>query len=107
MKKTFYVFRYIIVSILIMAVMVGAVSAAPYKSYIYVKKNSGITDVAAPTAYLPVKVYDENNLGVKLSAPEDICLDSEGNFYILDSETGYIHSFSPEWEKRYSLFGYL
>jgi len=90
-----------------MAVMVGAVSAAPYKSYIYVKKNSGITDVAAPTAYLPVKVYDENNLGVKLSAPEDICLDSEGNFYILDSETGYIHSFSPEWEKRYSLFGYL
>ncbi len=87
--------------------LVATVNAAPYQSYNYINGNNGITAVAAPTAYLPVRVMDEQSLGAKLTAPEDICRDDEGNFYILDSTTGYIHSFTPDWVKRYTLFGYL
>lgn len=81
--------------------------AATYKSYNYINGNNGITDVAAPAAYLPEKVYDSNSLGVELVAPEAICRDAEGNFYVLDSGKGYIHCFSPEWVKKFSVYGYL
>ena len=107
MKKLFQVLCGIFLSASLVTSVTGTINAAPYKSYNYVNGNNGITDVAAPTAYLPVRVLDENNLGVKLSAPEDLCQDDEGNFYVLDSATGYVHSFTSNWEKRYTLFGYL
>ena len=93
--------------ILVVLLTTMTVSAAPYSSYIYINGNSGITDVAAPTAYVPSVVYDSTSLDAKLSSPEDICRDDEGNFYVLNSSDGYIHCFSPEWEKKYTLFGYL
>ena len=64
MKKLFQVLCGIFLSASLVTSVTGTINAAPYKSYNYVNGNNGITDVAAPTAYLPVRVLDENNLGV-------------------------------------------
>lgn len=100
-------FRIVAVLLTLLTVVTLTASAAPYASYIYINGNEGITDVAAPTAYVPSTIYDSTKLDAKLSSPEDICRDEEGNFYVLNSSDGYIHCFSPEWEKKYTIFGYL
>ena len=104
MKKRF---RTAALCLAVLLLCAAPAAAAPYRSYIYINGNNGVIDAAAPTAYVPAAVYDADNLDTNLSAPEDICLDDEGNFYILDSGTGFIHSYTPEWEKRFTIFGYL
>lgn len=75
------------------------VSAAdPYQGYSYSTTDEGTIDVAAPQAYLPTAVYGKDKLGVKLSSPEDMLFDAQGNLYICDAGQNAIFVFSPEMQ---------
>ena len=79
--------------------MVQSVAAAdPYQGYSYTSTDEGTIAVAAPQAYLPVAVYNAQDLGVTLSSPEDLLFDADGNLYICDMGQNAIYVFSPQLE---------
>lgn len=78
--------------------MLSVAASDPYQGYSYTTTDEGTLDVAAPQAYLPAAVYNSKDLGVKLSSPEDLLFDSEGNLYICDAGMNAIYVFSPELE---------
>ena len=82
--------------LLIFGLAITAFASDPYQGYSYSTTDEGSIDVAAPQAYLPATVYGAKQLGVKLSSPEDMLFDEQGNLYICDAGSNSILIFSPE-----------
>lgn len=85
-----------VVLLLLCVTPLQAFATDPYQGYSYTTTDEGSLDVAAPQAYLPEKVYSARDLGVTLSAPEDLIFDTAGNLYICDAVQNAIYVFSPE-----------
>ena len=82
--------------LLLTSILPCTAKADPYQGYSYSTTDEGTMDVAAPQAYLPVKVYRGKELGANLSSPEDLLFDGQGNLYICDAGSNAIYVFSPE-----------
>ena len=100
MKKIVTVF----VCICLALIFQFSAGAAPYSSYTYSKNNDGsITESAAPNAYLPSEIISGEDLGVKFNTPEDLFVDSDNNYYIVDSKSDTLYSFDKNFKLRYSI----
>lgn len=83
-------------AVLLIGMAQSVAASDPYQGYSYSTTDEGTHDVAAPQAYLPTAVYNSRDLGVALSAPEDLLFDAQGNLYICDAGQNAIFIFSPE-----------
>lgn len=84
--------------LLMLSLTVPATASDPYQGYAYSSDDEGTVDVAAPQAYLPEKVYTAKELGVRLTTPEDLLFDGEGNLYICDAGMNCIYVFSQDMQ---------
>jgi len=80
------------------------VFASPFGSYNYAQNNDGtIVATSAPNAYTPKTVLFATDLGVELNTPEDLFVDNDGNYYIVDSKLDCLYAFNKDWKLRYTL----
>lgn len=75
----------------------AAVNNIPYSTYTY---NYDGEPVQSPHAYTPYRVIRGVDVGISpLSAPDDLCLDSDGNIYIADTGNGRIVAISSDFSE--------
>ena len=77
-----------------------AAASVPYDSFNYTNRNGYIERVACPAPYLPKEMKAAYNLGVPLSAPEDLFISKNGDFYIADSAENCVYVFDSDWRMR-------
>lgn len=95
----------IILTVLTLVLSCGlSAAASPFGSYTYTQNNDGsIMETAAPNAYTPTAVYFSSDLGVELNTPEDLFVDEDGNYYIVDSKLDRLYSFDSNLKLRYTI----
>ncbi len=92
--------------LLLLGTPLTVAASEPYQGYTYSSTDEGTLDVAAPQAYLPTAVYGGAKLGVKLSSPEDLQFDKQGNLYICDAGENAVYVFSPELQHIRTINGF-
>ena len=86
-----------------MSVLSITVGAVPFESYMYNSENGKEYEVSAPNAVIPSAVLSAENLGVDLNTPEDLFVDGDSNYYIVDSKLDTLYSFDKNWKLRYTI----
>lgn len=90
---------------LLLAASVMPVSAAD--SYTYSTYTGETTYKACPDPFLLVGMYTSSELGVPLVSPKDLCFDSEGNGYLLDSELNLIYVLDTQMQPIETIDGFV
>ena len=90
-----------LVLLLSLPISVNAANNIPYSTYIY---NYDGEPAQSPHAYVPNLVVKGSDLGITaLSAPDDLCLDSDGNVYIADTGNARIVVVNSDYTSAHTL----